>query len=127
MATGLSPFVANGWLDALGNSTPFSVGAVWVQLHVGDPGAAGTANPATETARRQVSFAAASGASLVSDADVSWVNISGGQDAEFFSAWSAATTGNFLFSGTIVSDAYTAGDTFTIPSGSLSVSLAVAS
>lgn len=127
MATGLSPFVANGWLDALGNSTPFSVGAVWIQLHVGDPGVAGTALPAAETSRRQVSFGAASGASLVSDADVSWVNVSGSQDAEFFSAWSAASGGNFLFSGTIVAGAYTAGDTFTIPSGSLTVGLAVAS
>ena len=127
MATGLSAYLANALLDSVGNATSFSVANVYVKLHIGDPGANGTANPATETTRKACTFAAASGGSLSSDADVSWTNIAGSQDATYFTAWDNASTGNFLFSGTMTGNAYTAGDTFTIPSGSLTASLTVAS
>ena len=127
MATGISAYLANAWLDALGNATSFSVTTAYVKLHVGDPGSAGTSNAATETTRKSVSFAAASNGALASDADVSWTNIAGSQDATHFTAWDNETAGNFLFSGTITGNAYTAGDTYTISSGGLTVSLTVAS
>jgi hypothetical protein len=127
MATGLSAYLANNFLDAVGNATAYSAANVHVKLHVGDPGANGTGNPATETTRQAVSFSAATAGGLTSDADVSWTNIAGSEDATFFSVWDNATTGNFLFSGAITGNAYTAGDTFTIPSGSLTVSLTLAS
>lgn len=127
MAVGISTYLANAWLDALGNATSFSVTTAYVKLHVGDPGANGTGNAATETTRKAVSFAAASNGSLASDADVTWTNIAGSQDATHFTAWDSLTTGNFLFSGTITANAYTAGDTYTITSGNLTVSLTVAS
>ena len=127
MAVGLSNYLCNSFLNALGNNTSFAVTQVYIKLHVGDPGAAATANAATETTRKSVSFAAASGGAIVSDADISWTNISGSQDATHFSAWDSLTAGNFLFSGTITGNAYTAGDTYTISSGNLSASLTVAS
>jgi hypothetical protein len=127
MATGISSYLANAWLNALGNATSFSVTTAYVKLHVGDPGAAGTSNAATETTRKAVSFAAASNGALASDADVSWTNIAGSQDATHFTAWDNETAGNFLFSGTITGNAYTAGDTYTISSAGLTVSLTVAS
>ena len=127
MATGISAYLANAWLDALGNATSFSVTTAYVKLHVGDPGSAGTSNAATETTRKSVSFAAASNGALASDADVTWTNIAGSQDATHFTAWDNETAGNFLFSGTITGNAYTAGDTYTISSGGLTVSLTVAS
>jgi len=127
MATGISAYLANAWMNALGNATAFSVTTPYIKLHVGDPGAAGTSNAATETTRKAVSFAAASNGALASDADVTWTNIAGSQDATHFTAWDNATTGNFLFSGTITGNAYTAGDTYTISSGGLTVSLTVAS
>lgn len=127
MATGLSSYLANSFLDALGNNTSFAVASVYVKLHVGDPGANGTANAATETTRKAASFGAASGGALTSDADITWTNIAGSEDATFFTAWDNATTGNFLFSGSITGNAYTAGDTYVIPSGSLSASLTIAS
>lgn len=127
MATGVSTYLANAWLDALGNNTSYAVTTVYVKLHVGDPGANGTSNPATETTRKSVSFAAASTGSLASDADVTWTNIAGSEDATFFTAWDNISAGNFLFSGTITANPYTAGDTFTISSGGLTVSLTVAS
>jgi len=127
MATGLSSYLANKFLDAVGNATAYSAANVFVKLHIGDPGANGTGNAATETTRQSVSFGAASGGGLTSDANVSWTNIAGSEDATFFTAWDNATTGNFLFSGAITGNPYTAGDTFTIPSGSLTVSLTLAS
>ena len=127
MATGMSAHLADSLLNALGNNTAYSVTNVYVQLHIGDPGTAGTADPATETTRKAVSFAGASAGSIASDADVSWTNISGSQDATFFTAWDALTGGSFLFSGTITGNPYTAGDTYTISSGSFTTSLTLAS
>ena len=127
MATGLSAYLCNSFLNALGNNTSYAVTQVYVKLHVGDPGSAATANAATETTRKSVSFAAASAGAIASDADISWTNISGSQDATHFSAWDSLTAGNFLFSGTITANSYTAGDTYTISSGNLSASLTVAS
>ena len=127
MATGKSAYLANSLHNALGNNTAYAVTNVYVNLHVGDPSAAGTSNAATETTRKAVSFAGASNGSIASDADVTWTNISGSQDATFFTAWDSLTTGNFLFSGTITGNPYTAGDTYTISSGSFVTSLTVAS
>jgi hypothetical protein len=127
MATGISNYLANQWLDALGNNDTFAVASVYVKLHVGDPGANGTSNAATETTRQEASFAAASSGSLASDAAITWTNIAGSQDATHFTAWDNVSAGNFLFSGTITANAYSAGDTFTISSGALTVLLTVAS
>jgi len=127
MATGLSTYLCNSFLNALGNNTSYAVTQVYIKLHVGDPGAAGTSNAATETTRKSVSFGAASTGAIASDADISWTNIAGSQDATHFTAWDNVSAGNFLFSGTITGNAYTAGDTYTISSGNLSASLTVAS
>ena len=127
MATGLSSFLANKFLDAVGNATAYSATNVYVKLHVGDPGSAGTSNSATETTRKIASFAAASAGVLTSDAALTWTNIAGSEDATFFSVWDNLTAGNFLFSGTISGNAYTAGDTYVIESGSLTASLTIAS
>ena len=72
MAEGLSSYAANAILNAMGNNTSFAVATAYVQLHTAAPGSAGTANVATETTRKAVSFAVASGGSMASDADVSW-------------------------------------------------------
>ena len=127
MAHGLSAYLCNSWLDALANNTSYAVAQVYIKLHTGDPGAAGTANAATETTRKAASFGAASAGAITSDADISWTNIAGSQDASHFTAWDSLTVGNFLFSGTITANPYTAGDTYTISSGNLSASLTVAS
>ena len=127
MATGLSAYLANSFLNALGNATAYSVTLPYIKLHVGDPGANGTNNPAVETTRKSVSFAVASAGAIASDADITWTNIAGSEDATFFTAWDDLTAGNFLFSGTITGNPYSAGDTYTIVSGSLSASLVVAS
>ena len=127
MAHGLSAYLCNSWLDALANNTSYAVAQVYIKLHTGDPGAAGTANAATETTRKAASFGVAVAGAINSDADISWTNIAGSDDANHFTAWDNLTAGNFLFSGTVVAGAYTAGDTYTITAGNLSASLTVAS
>lgn len=127
MAVGMSAYTADAFLDALCNNTSFAVTTVYVKLHTGDPGSAGTANAATETTRKAASFAASSSGAIASDADITWTSISGSEDATHFSLWDASTAGNFLGSGTITANAYTAGDDYTIPSGDLDLTLTVAS
>jgi hypothetical protein len=95
----------------------------YIKLHVGDPGESGTANAATETTTKSVSWAAASGGSIASDADITWTNIAGSQDATHFSLWKEVGATNYVGSGTITANAYTAGDTYTIASGGLTYAL----
>jgi hypothetical protein len=125
MAVGLIAAVANKMLDAVAGRTTYTAEtAVWVQLHIGDPGAAGTANTATETTRKQVTFgSAASGGAISNTAALTWTSISGSQDATHFSAWTAVTAGSALFTGTVTANSYTAGDTFEIAIGDLDVTL----
>lgn len=121
MAVGFSTAAANTALDNQG--TAYS----WVKLHVGDPGGSGTANAAVETTRKQATWASASAGSKATSADLVWTGVAGTEDFTHFSLWSASTAGNFGGSGTITANAVTSGDTFTIPSGSLTLSLSVAS
>lgn len=121
MAEGLSTTAAGELLNALGSTY------TWVQLHTAAPGAAGTTAVATETTRKQVTWAAASGGSKASSNALTWTSIAGSQDATHFTVWTAATAGTFGFSGAITANSYTAGDSYTIPSGSLTVSLPTAS
>lgn len=121
MAVGFSTAAANTHLDNTGTTYP------WVKLHVGDPGAAGTSNAATETTRKQATWASAASASKSTSADLVWTSVAGTEDYTHFSLWTASTAGSFGGSGTITANAVTSGDTFTIPSGSLTLTLPVAS
>ena len=120
MAVGLNPASAS----ATGaNAIVNGLVNLWIQLHTGDPGAAGTANVATETTRKQISLADASGGSATNNALIEWVSIAGSQDASHFSLWTASTAGTFEFSGEIIADPYTAGNTYAIAVGDLTVAV----
>lgn len=125
MTVGLSSTVANAILDALCRSVAWTdPAAVYIQLHTGDPGSAGTSNVATETDRTQATFGAgASGGAISNTAAISWTNVAGTEDYTHYSAWDASTSGNYLFSGTVTANAVVAGDTFTIAIGDLDVTL----
>jgi hypothetical protein len=128
MAVGLAPAYAAKALDALcGNANWTNDGDPWIKLHVGDPGAAGTSNAATETTRKQCAFAAASGGSIASSAALQWTAVAGSEDYTHFSAWTASSGGTFMFSGTVTANAVTAGDTLDVASGGLTATLPVAS
>lgn len=128
MATGFAPATANAILNALCRNTAWTQpAAVHVKLHVGDPGASATANPAVETDRVQATFGTtASGGTISNTAALTWTSVAGAEDYTHFSAWDASTSGNFLFSGTVGANAVMVGDDFVIPVGDLDVSLSVA-
>jgi len=126
MALGFSSATATSILNAICNGTSYSVTEVWIKLHIGDPGGAGTAFPAGETDRIQASFAVAASGAVTSDTDTVWVGVSNAEDYTHFSAWTASTAGTFLFSGTVTANAVAASDTFTIPAGDLDASIPIA-
>lgn len=106
--------------DAVCNNVALQVGQVYIKLHTGDPGEDGTANAAAETTRKAASYGASSGGTATSDADVTWTNVAGTETITHISKWDASSAGNCLGSGALTTPkALTAGDTFTIPSGSL--------
>lgn len=123
MATGIAAASANTALEAIRSDTPF------IQLHVGEPGAAGTANKATEVTRKSVTFGASSGGVMTNTAQVQWTNIAGSQDATHFTVWNNVTdgAGTFKMSGTITANAYTAGDTYTAAISAITLTIVVAS
>ena len=128
MTTGLAAATANAFFDAICNNTSYVIVQLWCKLHIGDPGAAGTTNPATETDRQSVSFGAAAAGAIANDTAFEWVSIAGSQDATEFSLWDTVgpAGGTFVGSGTVTANAYTAGDTYTVPIGDLDLSLVVA-
>lgn len=129
MTLGPSVATANAILDAIGNATSYNIaGGVYLKLHDGDPGAAGTANPNTETTRKAVSFGAAASGSMANDAAVSWTNVAttDPEDATHFSLWDALTGGNFVLSGLVTANPLSDGDTITFAIGAFVLSIPVA-
>ena len=127
MTVGIAASQANAMLDALCKNVSYANSAVWVKLHVGDPGAAGTSNAAGETTRKQATFgtSAASG-TIANTVALSWTAVSTSEDYTHFSFWTASTAGTFLGSGTMTANAVGAGDDFSIAIGALTVPFSVA-
>lgn len=121
MALGLAAASINTSLDTIfGTSSN-----VFVKLHLGDPGAAGTANAAVNTTRAAVQFAAAASSSKASNSDAAWTSVSTTETYTHISIWSTVgpAGGTFLGSGTVSGGAVTAGNDFKIASGSLTASI----
>jgi hypothetical protein len=111
--------------NAICNNTAFQVAQSYVKLHLGDPGEDGTANAAAETTRKSASFGASSGGTATSDADLTWTSYSAAETVTHISLWDNATAGNCLGAGALTASKTLAiGDTFVIPSGSLTVTTA---
>jgi hypothetical protein len=113
----VSDTVANGWLDALCRGVLYDNDEVWVKLHLGDPGSAGTANVAVETTRKQSTFgSAAASRAIAITAATEWTNVSTTETYTHVSLWSASAAGTFLGRDDLSSSAaVTTGDTFRLP------------
>ncbi len=112
MTVGLASATANSFLNAL-RGTSYSVAAVFVKLHIGDPGAAGTANPSALTTRNTLTWSAASAGSMSLSALAAYT-MTATETITHISIWDASTAGNFLASGVLsVSRAVVATDTLT--------------
>lgn len=124
MATGLSVAMANSILNHWrGGAAWVAPAGLFVKLHIGDPGAAGTANPAANTTRQQGTFATAvTTGSLVNSADINWTNLPNTETYSHYSVWDAAAAGAFQWSGQLtapVAVAAGATATFKIAAGQL--------
>jgi hypothetical protein len=95
---------ANAWLNVLRGSSAATFTAVttlYVQLHTGDPGSAGSANVSSVTTRPAVNFAAASGGSMSATSTLpSWTSWAGtnGEVVTHISVWGASSGGTFYYS-----------------------------
>lgn len=115
-----------GHVAADGNAILEDLDGLYVKLHTGDPGAAGTSNAATETTRKQISLGSAASGSISNDTAITWTSIAGSQDATHFTLWTAASGGSFKYSGTITAAAYTAGNTYEVAIGGLTITQSIA-
>lgn len=122
----LAEGVRNSLLNALTKNTSYANAEVWVKLHTGDPGSAGTSNAAGETDRTQATFGSvASGGAISNTVAISWTSVSNSETYTHVSLWSASTSGTFLGSATLTqSKTVNAGDNFSIPIGDLDLTIA---
>lgn len=133
MAVGLSAVIANDVLDALCRNDSVStlpVAAVHIQLHIGDPGAAGTSNPAVNTTRHQATFGSAAASGAISNTVIiTWTSgeVTASEDYTHYTAWSLNSGGTFLFSGLVTANAAVSGNPFVVGVGELDVTLTIAS
>ncbi len=119
---------ANRWLDyTRGAGAPAAISGVYVQLHTGDPGAAGTSNVASVATRPSATFSAASGGVLSLSNTPSWATWAGtnGQTITHVSFWDASTSGAFLWSAQLAaSKTMNTGDTLNLTSVNVQITVA---
>ncbi len=115
----------NAMLGAYCGGTAYSGNAaVYVKLHLGDPGADGTASPAANTTRQQVTWTSISAGAISNQAALEWTNVPNTETYTYVSLWNHATAGTFLGSDDLSSSAaMNAGDTFRIVAGDLDVTI----
>jgi hypothetical protein len=128
VAENVSTTDANAILAAMLQGTAYAGhSGLYVQLHTGAPGAAGTSNVAGNNTRQAVgAFSAPSGGSSSNSAAINWTSVSTSETYAKVSLWTAASGGSFVASGSITAAAITAGQNFQIPAGGMTVSLPVA-
>lgn len=122
----LAESVRNSFLNALCRNTSYANAEVYVQLHIGDPGAAGTSNPAGETDRTQSTFGSvASGGAIANTVAIAWTSVSTSETYTHISLWTASAAGTFLGSAALTqSKVVNSGDNFSIPVGDLDLIIA---
>ncbi len=125
MAVGIASAIADSVLNAYGRNVAWTQpAAFYVKLHLGDPGAAGANNAAAETTRKAATFSASSAGSMTTSADIVWTAVAATETVTHVSFWDASTAGTFLGSDALdASTNLSAGGTFTISAGSLTVTL----
>jgi hypothetical protein len=115
VTVGLSATQAAALINIYRATTITAPANVYLRLHTGDPGSAGTANASAETTRKALTFAAPSAGSSTASA-VSWASWSAGTETiSHISIWDASSGGNFLQSGALAASKTVAnGDTLNV-------------
>jgi hypothetical protein len=111
--------------NAAKNTMLDAIGTQYVQLHTGDPGAAGTSNVATNTTRKSANLGAAASGARTNSSEVRWAT--GETETETLthvSFWTASSGGTFQGSDDLPTGvAVTAGDEFFIAAGDIDLTL----
>lgn len=103
-------------------STAYSAVSPFVQLHTGDPGAAGTSNVSGNTTRNAPTFNAPSGNSMTLNTLSTWT-MNTSETITHISIWSASTAGTFQESWALSSGVPVVnGSTFSLTTLTLSYS-----
>ena len=135
MTVGLSAVgLADAWLNVIrggGAGVTFTApAAVYVQLHTGDPGSAGTTAVSSTTTRSAITFGASAAVSttraITSSNTPSWASWAGtnGEVVTHISLWSASSSGTFYCSIALTaSKTLGTGDTLNLTAGGTSISL----
>ncbi len=110
------------WILAQG--TPVAPTEIYVQLHVGDPGADGLGNPALNTERKLIAWGVAANtntdgrAQAASSANVSWPAVTDDETYSHISLWDAETAGNCWYKDAMLAPVpVTTGGAFVFPIG----------
>lgn len=130
MTDGASSTVAAATLASVLNGAGFtSYGPVFVQLHIGAPGAGGTANVASNATRQSAGTnpGFSTGASVTNLNAVNWISVPTTETYTHVSLWSASSGGTFIASGAITANPVVSGDNFSIPVSDMAVSIPAAS
>lgn len=93
MTAGASATTANARLNVYRSTSNTGI-AVFLKLHTGDPGAAGTTNPSAVTTRNAVTFSAASAGSMALSS-ISTYSMTSSETITHGSLWDASSAGNF--------------------------------
>lgn len=112
MTVGIATPRANAFLDS-------EYGTIYVKLHTGDPGAAGTSNASVgDATRKQATMAAAAnGSKALTSMSGPWTNGGTSEIITHVSIWTAATAGTFLRSAALTgTKSWDSGDTLAISS-----------
>ena len=106
LADGLAVATANKMLDLFASASQTLATNVWAQLHTGIPGATGVNAASANTARREVTFAAAAAGSKAANGTLpSWTGwASGTETITSISLWTASTAGTYLGSVDLSAD-----------------------
>jgi hypothetical protein len=100
MTVGIASAAADALLNLYRGTSITAPAGVYIKLHTGDPGAAGTANASAVTTRNQVTFAAPSGNAIALSALATYA-MTATETITHVSFWDASTSGNFLRSATL--------------------------
>lgn len=130
MALGATAFLADELNDHICGVGSYTAPAgLYVKLHTGSPGAAGTSNAATETTRKLIAFATpSSGGTISNTSAITWTGAAATETITHVSIWDASTAGNCLATGSLaVSVNVISGGTIPIPIGELDFAWSLAS
>ena len=122
MSTGITTYLANKWLDLVRGVAFTAPTGLYVKLHTGDPGPAGTANASVVTTRIQATFGAASGNVISLASMAAQYAMTASETISHISVWDAATGANCLWTAAIGTPrAYQNGDQLNLTGATLTL------